>query len=64
MSPAGDLKCRADAVVTDLFGVLLDEDRIGAFRHRSAGEYANGFAGAERAFKGTPRGGSADDCEF
>ena len=54
----------ADAPVLELFGVFLDDDRVGAFRQRSAGEDADGLTGANGAIETMACGGFADLFEF
>ncbi len=44
-------------------GVLLDQDRVGAARHRRAGEDADRLAGRDGAVEGVARGGHAGDAE-
>ncbi len=53
----------ADRAVGKRLGVLLDQDRVGALRHRRAGEDADGFAGRHFAGKGTPGSRHADDLD-
>ena len=49
VAAGGDRLEHLDRSVADAARILLDEDRVGAVRHRRAGEDAHGLAGADRA---------------
>ncbi len=56
----GGCLCHGDAVALAA-RVLLDQDGVGALRHRRAGEDADGGARRQRAGMAPPRGRLADD---
>ena len=55
---------RGSSSASTTLGVLLDQHRVGAGRHRRAGEDADSLAGADLAGKAMAGRGHADDPEL
>ena len=52
-----------DGIASRIPRVFLNDDGVGALRHRGAGEYADGFPGTHRALERASRRGIADNGE-
>ncbi len=57
-------KQRTDAVVRQLFGVFLDDDRVRPDRQRRSGKDAHGLAAPDLTPKPASCSGLPDDCQF